>query len=213
MFFYYIYGCSNYVDMLYSRNTTIGIHIHNTYTSICGNLVNNNDELQWTNTFLYEIISLTLYSQMGWCWLCVRGELETRTDCYIFTYISYDYNSTFAFWLGYSTEGHWGPQAPSLQADSHADILSPTDSNRNWNWNWLKPSVKPGYINVWHPPASCGPTHQHRIQPRLRVKAIFRYLQLDAPVSLFFRLFNLLIDGSVEGQYITYKAEYKQAGS
>ena len=48
--------------------------------------------------------------------------------------------------------------------------------------------------------------HHHRIQPRPQVKVIFRYLRPDAPVSLFFRLFtlvHLLIDSSVEGQYIT----------
>ena len=32
----------------------------------------------------------------------------------------------------------------------------PTDSNSNWNWP--KPSVAPGYIIVWHPPASAVPT-------------------------------------------------------
>ena len=36
-----------------------------------------------TNTLLYKNISLTLYSRKGWCWLCVRGELETGIDCYI----------------------------------------------------------------------------------------------------------------------------------
>ena len=36
-----------------------------------------------TNTLLYKNISLTLYSRKGWCWLCVRDELETGTDCYI----------------------------------------------------------------------------------------------------------------------------------
>ena len=56
---------------------------------------------------------------------------------------------------GCSTVGHWGPQALSLQADSHAGILSPTDSNSNWNWH--KPSVVPGYIIVSCPPASTVP--------------------------------------------------------
>ena len=65
----------------------------------------------------------------------MRGELETRTDCYILTLSSSDHGSTFfAFWLGCSIVGHWGLQALSLQADSHAGILSPTDSNSNWNW-------------------------------------------------------------------------------
>ena len=65
----------------------------------------------------------------------MRGELETGTDCYILTQSSSDHSSTsFASRLGCSTVGHWGPQALSLQADSHAGILSPTDSNGNSNW-------------------------------------------------------------------------------
>ena len=35
--------------------------------------------------FFIKNISLTLYFWKGWCWLCVRGELETGTDCYILT--------------------------------------------------------------------------------------------------------------------------------
>ena len=37
--------------------------------------------------FFMKNISLTLYSRKGWCWLCVRGELETGTDCYILTQV------------------------------------------------------------------------------------------------------------------------------
>ena len=108
-----------------------------------------------TNTLLYKNISLTLYSRNGWCCLCVRGELETGTDCYILTQSSSDHISTsFAFWLGYSTVGHWRPKSPQSAAGSHVGILSPTDSNSNWNWNWPKPSVAPGYIIVLCPPAS-----------------------------------------------------------
>ena len=33
--------------------------------------------------FFIKNISLTLYSREGCCWLCVRDELETGTDCYI----------------------------------------------------------------------------------------------------------------------------------
>ena len=114
-----------------------------------------------TNILLYKDISLILYSRKGWCFLCVWGELETGSDCYILTQSSSDHSSTsFVSWLGCLTVGHWGPQALSLQADSHAGILSPTDSNCDWNWTaWLKPSVAPGYIIVWHPPVSCGHTH------------------------------------------------------
>ena len=64
-----------------------------------------------TNTLLYKNIYLTLYYRKGWCWLCVRGELETGADCYILTPSSSDHCSTsFAFWLGCSTVGHWGPK-------------------------------------------------------------------------------------------------------
>ena len=101
------------------------------------------------------------------------------------------------------------PQALSLQADSHAGIWPP-------NWlqlqleltDWPKLSVAPGYIIVWHPPASCGRMHLPP-SPNSTTstdKVIFRYLRSDAPVSLFFRLFtqvHLLIHGSVEGQYVT----------
>ena len=162
--------------MLYSRNTTIRIHIY-IYTNISGNIVSNNDDFnERTKTLLYKNISLILYSRKGWCWLCVRSELETGTDCYIMAQSSSDHSSTsFASWLGCSTAGHWGPQSLSLQADSHAGILSPTDSNCDRNWtdslelelelelDWHKPSVASGYIIVCRPPASCGRTHLQRI--------------------------------------------------
>ena len=74
-----------------------------------------------TNTLLYKNISLTLYSRKGWCWLCVRGELETGKDCYILTQVAL---LPHLGW-GCSIVDNWGPQALSLQADSNASILSP----------------------------------------------------------------------------------------
>ena len=106
---------------------------------------------EWTHFFIKNI-PLTLYSRKGWCWLCVKGELEMGTDCYILTPSSFDHSSTsFAFWLGCSTVGHWGPK-PSVWSwfSLHWHPIS------NWNWNWPKPSVAPDYINVCRPPASCG---------------------------------------------------------
>ena len=98
-------------------------------------------------TLLYKNISLTLYSRKGWCWLCVRGELETGTDSYILTQSSCDHSSTsFSSSLGCSTVGHWGPQSPQSARCSHVDILSPINSNCNWNWPKLY--VAPGYIFV-----------------------------------------------------------------
>ena len=84
-----------------------------------------------TNTLLYKNIPLTLYPRKGWCFLCVRDELETGTNFYIDRKFFFDHsNTSFSSWLGCSTVGNWGPQALSLQADSHAGILSPTDSSR-----------------------------------------------------------------------------------
>ena len=109
-----------------------------------------------TNTLLYKNIPLTIYSRKGWCWLCVRGELETGTDCSILTPSSSDHSSTsFVFWLGCSTVGHWGPKALCLElVITRASCLQLmqlqlTDSS----------SVAPGYIIVWRPPVSCGRTH------------------------------------------------------
>ena len=68
-----------------------------------------------TNTFLYKNIPLALYSRKGWSFLCVRGELEMRTDCNILTQSSSDYSITsFSSWLGCSTVGYCGSKALCL---------------------------------------------------------------------------------------------------
>ena len=82
-------------------------------------------------------------------------------------------NTSFSTWL--FNRGSLRAQSPLSATGSHFGIMSPTDSNSNWNW--LKPSVAPGYI--------------------------LSYIHL---LPLFLRLFtqvHLLIDGSVEGQYVT----------
>ena len=162
-----------------------------------------------TDTLLYKNIPLTLYSRKGWCWLCVTDELETGTDCYILTQSSSDQSSTsFAFWLGCSTVGHWGPKALRLQLalnSASCPQLSPTatgtrtDSSRLWHLIIF-------LFDAHLLPVGVRICHHHRIQPRPRIKVMFRYLRLDAPVSLLFCLFtqvHLLIDSSVEGQYVT----------
>ena len=79
---------------------------------------------EWTHLFVK--IYLSHFIRKGWCFLCVRGELETETDCHILTPSSFDYSSTsFAFWLGCSTVGPEGPN-PLSGAVSHSGILSPT---------------------------------------------------------------------------------------
>ena len=163
-----------------------------------------------TDTLLYKNIPLTLYSRKFWCWLCVRGELETGTDCYILTPSSSDHSSSsFAFWLGWSTVGHWGPKALRLP-------LALNSASRS-DWLQLQPEHELNdprrlwymviFLFVVHLlPVGVRIYHHHRFQSRPQVKGIFRYLWPDATVSLFFRLFtqvHLLIDGLVEGQCVT----------
>ena len=121
-----------------------------------------------TNTLLYKNIPLTLYSK-GWCWLCVRGELVTGIDCYILTQSSSDHSSTSSSFGWAAQPWVTGGPSPLSGAGSHSSILSPTGTTTgtptrtDCNSNWPKSSVAPGYIIVWHPPASCGRTHLQRI--------------------------------------------------
>ena len=91
-----------------------------------------------TNTLLYKYISLTLYSRKGWCWLRVRGELETGTECYTLTQSSSDHSSTsFSSWLGCSIVGHLGPRdlcLPLALTSASWLQMPPTDSDLLWAW-------------------------------------------------------------------------------
>ena len=50
-------------------------------------------------THVFIKIYLSHFIRKGWCFLCVRGELETEKDCHILTPSSSDHSSTsFAFW-------------------------------------------------------------------------------------------------------------------
>ena len=89
-----------------------------THVDVSRELIKHNDDFKRTHehaSLLKKYSSHTLFSKgfrKGWCWLCVRGELETGTDFYILTATSSDHSSTsFAFWLGCSTGGHWGLKA------------------------------------------------------------------------------------------------------
>ena len=83
-----------------------------------------------TNTLLYKnIISHTLFLK-GWCWLCVRDELETGTDCYIDPKFFFDHsNTSFTSWLGLS------PRSASPQSESLFSRWHPIS-------NWLQQSVR-----------------------------------------------------------------------
>ena len=108
------------------------------------------------NTLLYKNISLTLYSRKGWCWLCVRSELEMGTDGYILTQVLLTIAALLSH-LGWdcSTMGHWEPKALCLplvltwaSCPQLAPTPTPTDSSH----------LCPGYIFVWCPPASAVPS-------------------------------------------------------
>ena len=105
-----------------------------------------------TNIVLYKnIISHNLFSKGVMFLLCVRGELETRIDCYILIIAALLSHPGWAAkpWV---TEG---PRSLSGAGFPSAGILSQTQTQTGYP----KPSVAIGYIIVWHPPASCGRTN------------------------------------------------------
>ena len=66
-------------------------------------------------THFFIKIYLSHFILKGWCWWCVRDELETGTDCYFDPKFFFDHSSTsFSSCLGCSTVGHWGPKALCL---------------------------------------------------------------------------------------------------
>ena len=117
------------------------------------NMIKHNDDFNERLNTLYKNISLTLYSRKGWCWFCVRGELETGIDCYILTPSSSDHRSTSSSsWLGLLNHGSLraaSPQSANWFSRWHlVPQLTPTPTGTP------QASVAPGYIIVLHPPAS-----------------------------------------------------------
>ena len=127
--------------------------------------------------YLYKNISLTLYSRKGWCWLCVRGELERRTDSYTLTQVLLAIAALLSR-LGWDGSNRGSRRAASPQSAS-------------WYSRW---HLVPNLLQLQLTQAVC-------------VLVIFLFDVHLLP--LFFRLFtqvHLLIDGSVEGQYVTVVA-------
>ena len=102
------------------------------------------------------------------------------TDCNILTPSSSDYSSTsFSFC--------WAAQPGVLRAQALCWelVLTASNCNSNFKCNWLQLtqlSVAPGYITVWHPPASFECRICTEFNPST-VKVISGYLRPDAPVS------------------------------
>ena len=86
-------------------------------------------------THFFLNIYLSHFIRKGWCFLCVRGELETETDSHILTPSSSDHSSTsFAFW--------WAAQPWVLRAQALCLELvltpasSPTGTRTNSSRLW-----------------------------------------------------------------------------
>ena len=127
-----------------------------------------------------ENVPLTLYSWKGceradvgsvWELSCRRNRLphiDTKFLCITAALLSHSAGLL-----------NWGPEGPSplSGAGSHFSTFSPTTTETRTvtatrielcqprTPTQLKPSVSPSYIIVLRPPAFCGRTHLHRIQP------------------------------------------------
>ena len=117
------------------------------------------------HTSLEKYTSHTLFKRVA-KGLCVRGELETEQTATYWPPSSSDYSSTsFSFC--------WAAQLGVLR-------FSLPRTATNW-LQLTQLSVAPGYIIVWHPPASCERGICTEFNPST-VKVIPWYLRPDAPV-------------------------------
>ena len=122
-----------------------------TYTNICGNIVNNNDDFnEQTNTLLYKNMYLShiLFSKGGMFLVCERWVEDSYRLLHIDPSSSDQSSTSFSSWQGLLNRGSLRAQSPLSAAGSHFGILSPTDSNS------FEPSWAPDYMIVSLPPAS-----------------------------------------------------------
>ena len=109
------------------------------------------------------------------------------------------YSSTSSSFYWATQPGSWGPKPsvrhwlPLQHLVLNCDWNSNCDCNSNWtlpvsnsNCNWPKPSVAPGYIIIWRPPASCG----RRICTKFNLSTgqgdIFDHMHLFLPLIYVF---------------------------
>ena len=107
---------------------------------------------------------------------CVRGELETEQTATYWPQVPLSLAALLSRSAGLLNRGSWGPIALCWVL-----VLS-TASYLQLDWLQLTElPVAPGYIIVWHPPASCGRHICPQCNPST-VKFIPWYLRPDAPV-------------------------------
>ena len=108
--------------------------------------------------------------------LCVWGELETEQTATYWPPNSSVFSSTSFSFCWAAQSGVLKAHIPLLGTGSLYSILSPS--------NWLQLTelpVAPGYIIVWHPPASCERRICTQFNPST-VKVLLWYLRPDALV-------------------------------
>ena len=187
------------------------IQLRNTYTNICGSKVKNNIRTSmnerthflikmYPSHFILERVAKGLTLVMCERWVGDEDRLSPKVLLTMAALLS------LPVWVvqTWVSEGRMPSVCKLILTLAFCPQLTPTATGTRTES--LKLSLASAYIIVWQPPAYCGHTHLHRIQPRPKVKMIFRYIRPDAPVSLFSCLLtqvHLLIDSTVEGQHFT----------
>ena len=159
------------------------LYTHNTYTNISGNIVNNNDELQWTNEHasLKNKTSHTLFSEGLMLVVCERWVGD---------------GDRLLFWS-------------KVLLSTIAELLPHLGSvAQPWVTEGPKPSVC-RWFSIQHLVPNW---LQHQLTQAVCVRVRFLFDVHLLPLFFrLFTLVHLLIDGSVESQYGTVVAIEKGA--
>ena len=144
------------------------------------------------HTSLEKYTSHTLFSkglQKGWCWLCVRGGLETEQTVTYWPQVPLTIAALLPHSAGLLNRGPERP-SPLSGAGSHCLELQLTQTIcSTWLYNCLKPTCFPWASQL------------HWIQPVHRSRW---YPVIFDRMHLLFTQVHLLIDNLVEEQYVTY---------
>ena len=145
--------------VLINNNCFIAVWYNYTYTYICGNIINNNDE----RTHFFRKIYLSHFIRKGCERVVCERWVGNRTDCNILTSSPSDYSST-------SSSLCWAAQPGVLrdQALCWELVLTASNCKSNPNCNWLQLTrtvCGTGLYNCLT--STCFPwaSQSHRIQP------------------------------------------------
>ena len=149
---------------------------------------------------LEKYTSHTLFSKglrKGWYWLCVRGELETEQSATYWPQVILYYSSTSSSFCWAAQLGSWGPKSSVWSWFSLLQTATWTPTN----WLQLTQTVCCTWLyNCLMLTCFLWALQLHWIQPVHRSRW---YLDIFNWMHLLFTQVHLLIDSSVEGQYVT----------